>query len=254
LRRTRQRAGCSGDDTAFYFFAGAVPGAKRTCMAATIFYPSYVDLDPFIDVAWLKSLDLYVRERLEKRLARRNHRDLGFCTGPFLLDWQAPTVPGPQMVALSRSELPESYYDLDRAELWRPSEEAGEFSELMAFIDTLPFKARGRMLIIYDPLGRAVPAHRDHDEQGVCHEFIWFRTNLAKPFYMLDPGTGARGDVRSHAAWFDTVNQYHGADATGHLSWSIRVDGIFTDAFRAMIPFPEENRAAAAAIWGSRAG
>jgi hypothetical protein len=33
----------------------------------------------------------------------------------------------------------------------------------MAFIETLPFKARGRMLIIYDQQGRAVTAHRDHD-------------------------------------------------------------------------------------------
>jgi len=222
-------------------------------MAAPTFYPSYVDLDPFIDVARLKSLDLYVRKRLEKRLAGARERDLGFCTGPFLLDRRAPTVPGPQMVSLSSSARPESYYDLDRTELWRPSEEAGEFGELVAFIETLPFKARGRMLIIYDPLGRAVPAHRDHDEQDVCHEFIWFRTNLAKPFYMLDPDTGRRREVRSHAAWFDTVNQYHGAEATGHLSWSIRVDGVFTDAFRGLIPFPDENRSSAPAIWSREA-
>jgi hypothetical protein len=34
--------------------------------------------------------------------------------------------------------------------------------------------------------------------------------------------------VASHAAWFDTVNQFHGADATGELAWSIRVDGVFS--------------------------
>src|SRR3712207_6220248 len=119
------------------------------------------------------------------------------------------------MVYLSRSAREDDYYDLDRTDLWAPSEEAAEFAELMAFIDTLPFKARGRMLIIYDPEGRAVSAQRDHDSGELCHEFIWFRTNLDKPFFMLNPATGERRDVASHAAWFDTVNQYHGADETG---------------------------------------
>jgi hypothetical protein len=119
----------------------------------------------------------------------------------------------------------------------------------MAFIETLPFKARGRMMIIYDSQGRAVSAHRDHDSQELCHEFVWFRTNLDKPFFMLNPETGERRDVLSHAAWFDTVNQYHGADATGSLAWSIRVDGVFANEFRQRIPFPEQNRSAAAALW-----
>ena len=214
-------------------------------------YPSYVDLDPFIDVKRLQSLDSYVRERLERRLVDQRGRDAGFYTGPFLLQQDAPARPGPQMVYLSRSSQPDSYYDLDRTELWSESEDSEEFAALMAFIETLPFQSRGRMLIIYDPLGRAVSAHRDHDVADVCHEFIWFRTNLGKPFYMLDPETGRRRDVRSHAAWFDTVNQYHGAEATGALAWSIRVDGVFTDAFRSLIPFPDINRASAPAVWAS---
>ena len=94
-------------------------------------------------------------------------------------------------------------------------------------------------------------AHKDHDSEDLCHEFIWFRTNLEKPFYMLDPETGERLYVQSHSAWFDTVNQFHGADATGALSFSIRVDGIFSDEFRAQIPFPMRDRAAAPALWAA---
>ena len=218
-------------------------------MNPPVSYPSYVDLDSFIDVSRLQSLDLYVRERLEQRIARE--QDIRFYTGPFVLKQDAPTVPGSQMVCLSRSAHEENYYDLDRTELWAPTEAAGEFAELMAFIETLPFKARGRMLIIYDAEGRAVSAHRDHDSQDLCHEFMWFRTNLAKPFFMLNPGTGERLDVRSHAAWFDTVNQYHGADGTGALAWSIRVDGMFTDEFRAQIPFPDRGRSRAPSLWAA---
>src|SRR5687767_2690766 len=199
-------------------------------------YPSYVDLDPYIDVGRLKSLDRYLRDRLERRKERA--RDLQFYTGPFLLEGQAPDVPGSRMVYLSRSSRPDDYYDLDRPDLWQPSEETAEFSELMDFIATLPFAATGRMLIIYDDSGREVPAHRDHDSEELCHEFIWMRTSFDKPFYMLNPGTGEKLYVSSHSAWFDTVNQYHGADATGGLSFSIRIDGRFTDDFRRRIPFP----------------
>jgi hypothetical protein len=219
-------------------------------MSSTPRYPSYKDLDPFIDVARLRSLDLYLRSRLERRLRRA--RDLQFHTGPFLLDGTASELPGSRMVYLSRSRRGEDYYDLDRTDLWRPSEEAEEFSELMDFIATLPFEATGRMLIFYDDSGRAVSAHRDHDSIELCHEFVWFRTNLDKPFYMLNPGTGERLYVSSHSAWFDTVNQYHGADASGGLSFSIRVDGRFSEEFRRQIPFPNRCRSAAPSLWAGR--
>jgi hypothetical protein len=213
-------------------------------------YPTYIDLDPFIDVQRLNALDNYVRKRLEARLTAEQSapRDLSFYTGPFVLDAEAPTLPGSRMVYLSRSREPDDYYDLDRCEKWSPSSDAAEFAELMDFIATLPFAATGRMLIMYDPSGKPVTAHRDHDSQNLCHEFVWFRTNTEKPFFMLNAESGEKLYVESHSAWFDTVNQYHGADATGKLSWSIRVDGRFTDALRKMIPTEARGHANAAAL------
>jgi hypothetical protein len=225
------------------------------CQATTVTgrpaaYPSYVDLDPLIDVARLRSLDAYVRERLEARVSaeRPTSADLAFYTGPFVMNDDDATLPGSRMVYLSRSNEPDDYYDLDRCEKWQLSEDAYEFSELIEFIATLPFAATGRMLVIYDPFGRAVTPHRDHDSQDLCHEFVWFRTNKQKPFFMLDAETGDKRYVTSHSAWFDTVNQYHGADATGTLSWSIRVDGRFCDALRAVIPASARGRANAPAL------
>lgn len=220
-------------------------------MAEAPRYPSYVDLDPFVDVRRLKALDGYVRERLERRLAA--DRDLAFYTGPFTLDGGGARVPGARMVYLARSAKPEAYYDLDRTGLWRASPDAEEFAELSAFLATLPFEATARIIIIYDESGRAVTAHRDHDDTEVCHEFVWLRTNLEKRFYMLDPATGERAYVAGHAAWFDTVNQYHGADAAAGLTWSIRVDGRFSESFRSRIPEAPSNPASRAALW-ARAG
>ena len=221
-------------------------------MAQAALYPSYVDIDPLIDVEALRGLDGYIRERLESRVAAEAaQRDLSFYTGPFILNADAPKLPGSRMVYLSQSIEADDYYDLDRCEKWRPSDDAADFPLLMRFIASLPFAETGRMLIMYDPHGNAVTAHRDHDSQDLCHEFIWFRTNASKPFFMLNSDSGEKRYVAGHSAWFDTVNQYHGADATGELSWSIRVDGRFTDAFRNRIPAAARHRANAAAMWGN---
>lgn len=218
-------------------------------MTAPATYPCYVDLDPFIDVERLRALDRYVRERLERRL--REAQDLAFYTGPFLLDGRDPHLPGSRLVYLSQSAREQDYYDLDRTDLWHPTKDADVFAALMDFVATLPFEATGRMIIMYDDSGRPVSAHRDHDSPDLCHEFVWFRTNFDKPFYMLNPESGEKLYVRSHAAWFDTVNQFHGADAASGLSFSIRVDGRFSPEFRRLITFPEGNRAAAPAHWAN---
>jgi hypothetical protein len=119
----------------------------------------------------------------------------------------------------------------------------------MEFIGSLPFSSTGRMLIMYDHVPRPVTPHRDHDVVEVCHEFVWFRTNLSKPFYMLDHRTREKLYVSSYSAWFDTVNQFHGSDPFDGLSFSVRVDGHFTPEFRSLIPRPRLNPASAPALW-----
>ena len=199
-------------------------------------YPCYKSFDEFFDVQRLKSLDGYIRERIERRLAARS--DLQFYTGPFLLDASAPDRPGSRMIYLSRSIKPDDYYDLNKTELWEPTEEANEFSELMDFIATLPFAETSRMLIMYDDSGRPVSAHRDHVSCDLCHEFVWFRTHLDKPFYMLNTETGEQQYVDSYSAWFDTVHQCHGHEAREVLAFIIRVDCVFKEKFRKRIPVP----------------
>ena len=212
-----------------------------------ITYPCYKSFDEFIDVKRLASLDGYVTQKIEQRLSRSD--DIEFYTGPYRLIESAPERPGSRMIYLAQSTRPDSYFDLDKPDVWEPTPEADEFAHLMHFIGSLPFSATGRILIMYDDVARAGPAHRDHVETDVCHEFIWFRTNLRKPFYMLNHETNEKRYVTSYSAWFDTVNQFHGTDACEGISFSIRVDGIFTDEFRKRIPVPETNAASAPALW-----
>jgi hypothetical protein len=220
-----------------------------TPVYSRIAYPSYKSFDEFIDVERLRSLDGYLTQKIKRRLQLQE--DLKFYTGPYKLNGESPHRPGSRMIYLAFSELPDSYFDLDKTELWHPTIHANEFSLLMDFIRTLPFQSTGRMMIMYDNVERRVPAHRDHIETELCHEFLWFRTNLKKPLFMLNQKTGEKKYVETYSAWFDSVNQYHGSDGYNGLSFSIRVDGKFTDEFRAKIPKPEFNLASTPSYWAS---
>ena len=224
--------------------------SERVGLDARIIYPNYKSFDEFIDVESLRSLDGCITRLIREHI--RAEKDTYFLN-LHRLDDTMPYQPGVREIWLSHTSAgtPYNYLDLDKTELWELTEAAEEFSELMNFIRTLPFKATGRMLIIYDDSGKAVPPHRDHLETDICHEFIWFRTNLKKPFYMLNHETGEKKYVESYSAWFDAVNQFHGSDSIDGLSFSIRVDGVFSDELRARIPKPATNPASTPAFWAS---
>lgn len=231
--------------------AGAVASGGAT-PESRITYPCYKSFDEFIDVEKLKSLDGYISERIKQHIQAQ--KDIPFYTGPFRLKDAGPDLPGSRMIYLAQSKEPDNYFDLDKTELWQRTPEASEFHWLMEFIADLPFKATGRMLIMYDDVARPVTPHRDHTDTDTCHEFIWFRTNMNKPFYMFNHETNEKKYIESYSAWFDTVNQFHGTDAGEGLAFSIRVDGIFTDEFRKRIPTPAPNPASTPALWASLAG
>ncbi len=217
-----------------------------------IVLPCYKSFDNLIDVERLKSLDTYLMDRIEAHY--KSQRDELFHTGVLTITSNSPKQPGSKIIYLSKSIKPYVYMDLDKPELWQPTPESREFPLLMDFIATLPFKATARMMIMYDEGGKEVTAHRDHVSEGVCHEFIWFRPNMNKPFYMLNQKTHEKKYVEAYSAWFDSVNQFHGADAHSGLSVSIRVDGIFTDEFRKQIPVPPYNAASTPALWACLSG
>ena len=222
---------------------------KQAVVDSGITYPCYKSFDEFIDVKRLSSLDLYITEKINSHIKTQRE---DYFLNLYRLSAETPYQPGVREIWLSRTkaDLPPDYLDLvDKTEAWELTENAVEFDELLDFIETLPFATRGRMLIIYDDAGKIVPAHRDHLDAEICNEFIWFRTNFRKPLYMLNPQTNEKKYVASYSAWFDTVNQYHGSDAAEGLSFSIRVDGKFTDEFRARIPQPEINPASTPAFW-----
>ena len=216
-------------------------------------YPSFKSFDGLIDLHHLRSLDSYLTQRIRQYISE-NSGD--YFVNQHTLETDALYKPGVREVWLTRTApgTPYRYLDIDKTELWHETPAAKDFTLLMNFIKTLPFKSTGRILLIYDDQGNSVPAHRDHESPGICHDFIWFRTNLKKPFYLLDQQTGERRYVEGYTAWFDTVNQYHGSDPAEGLTFSFRVDGHFTDEFKRQIPYDKITPAATPAIWAQRSG
>ncbi len=213
-----------------------------------ITYPSYKSFDEIIDLAHLLSLDKELTSLIERHAAKP---PADYFLNEHRLDAEAPHQPGAREIWLTRTKpgTRYNYLDLNKPGLWTKTKEAEEFSSVFQFIETLPFQALGRVLIIYDDSGIELPAHRDHLEPSLCHNFIWFRTNQRKRFYMYNQLTQEKLYVESYSAWFDTVNQFHGSDAPTGLTFSIRVDGIFDEEFRKQIPFCRGNPAATPALW-----
>jgi hypothetical protein len=229
----------------------SVQAVRQAAVHPSIQYPSYKSFDEFIDVKRLRSLDAFLTEKIRSRI--KTQQDSLFLNY-YRLDTQTPYEPGVREIWLTKTkpDILYNYFDLDKPELWHSTPDAEEFAPLVDFIRTLPFQATGRILIIYDDAGKAVPAHCDHTDTDICHEFLWMRTNFNKPFYILNHKTGEKCYVESHSAWFDSVNQFHGSDAVEGLSFSISVDGIFTDDFRQMIPQPPFNPASTPAFWSAQ--
>lgn len=214
-------------------------------------YPSYRSFDEFIDIEQLRSLDSYITRKIRRHI--HDGTASTFFVNQHVLDATAPYRPGVREIWLKRTlpGTPYDYLDIDRTELWQVTPDATDFTLLMDFIETLPFESTGRILLIYDDSGNSVPAHRDHEQTNLCHDFVWFRTNRRKPFYVLNQHTGERLFIEGYSAWFDTVNQYHGSDAADGLNFSIRVDGHFTNAFKDRIPYGGDNAAATPALWAA---
>lgn len=92
----------------------------------TATYPSYKNLDRFLIVERLRSLDDYICSRLQRR--PKAAKDFAFYTGPFLLDGRDSHLPGSRLVSLTQSSGNQSYYELNDTRLWQSSAEAEEFS------------------------------------------------------------------------------------------------------------------------------
>lgn len=110
------------------------------------------------------------------------------------------------------------------------------FPTLMQFIATLPFAEIGRVLIFLTDHDLVTPLHQDDSETPHKNEFLWFRSNLHKRFFVYE--NQQKHHIDSHSAFFNE-HHWHGTDPLPQMCFSIRVDGVFTEQFRAQLGLTE---------------
>ncbi len=124
------------------------------------------------------------------------------------------------------------------------TKDSEQFPELVTWINNLVttnvFKSLGRIIIFKAEHDCQMFMHRDlilPEETGYFdhkHEFIHLRANLDKPFYMWDPDTNIVHTVNSRATFFNDQD-WHSGGKSNKQTYSIRIDGEFTDTFRELI-------------------
>jgi len=135
--------------------------------------------------------------------------------------------------------VPYSNTEVHKHELYRETENFKLFPSIKRFLEVNNiFISYGRVIFFIQDHLLSIPSHRD---SGVFEtnlslqppEFIWLSLCKKKQLYILD-AQGIKHYVKSNAAWFNS-GDVHGADPTSTMTWSLRIDGIFTEQWKTLL-------------------
>jgi len=109
------------------------------------------------------------------------------------------------------------------------------FPGLKTWLDSLigtVFEQYGRILFFIHDHDCSLLLHRD-GMKSMPHrsEFLWINPMGLKKFYVYDEDTETRHDVHAKAAFFNDLDM-HGGDVNSQMTWTLRIDGVFTQQFR----------------------
>ena len=96
------------------------------------------------------------------------------------------------------------------------------------------FSDYGRVTLFINYQGVSGPMHRDYPDarQSDLDEFVLINFSPdRKKFYLVDNDTNERIYSSGYCSWFNTTNN-HGSDPVKQACYSLRVDGLFSDAFK----------------------
>jgi hypothetical protein len=100
------------------------------------------------------------------------------------------------------------------------------------------FENIGRVIFFHCEADGIPFEHRDLDARNGIdvvkphrNEFIHIRPNTKKAFYLWDPETKDKTYLNTRAAWWNDTD-WHGGERIMEQSYSLRIDGKFTEEFR----------------------
>ena len=132
----------------------------------------------------------------------------------------------------------------DRTAARKLTEEAEYFPNVFKWVEQLQgtlFEHIGRVIFFHCEADGIPFEHRDLDaKNGIDivkphrNEFIHIRPNTKKAMYLWDPEKKNKVYLNTRAAWWNDVD-WHGGERIMEQSYSLRIDGKFTEAFRAKL-------------------
>lgn len=127
------------------------------------------------------------------------------------------------------------YLDKANDQLYTWNDNVKYFPKLKEWLDRLVgtvFTHFGRTLFFIHEHDCVLLTHRDGTKwRPHKTEFIWFNPTGKKSFFVYDEDKKERHYVDTRAAFFNDLDM-HGGDSTPNMTWSLRIDGVFTDEFR----------------------
>ena len=92
------------------------------------------------------------------------------------------------------------------------------------------FSEYGRIVVFVNEPGSITIPHRDYPEGFIQQdEFIWLAIDGRKKFWMMSDN-GTKYPINTRAAFFSSAD-LHGSDSNIYPSYSIRIDGVFSQEF-----------------------
>jgi len=93
------------------------------------------------------------------------------------------------------------------------------------------FSQFGRVIVFTNEPGVNTPTHYDYkNDVSSKDEFIWINLDNRKKFFVYDTETKIKHYLAGQIGTFNN-HDYHGAEPSEFATWSLRVDGIFSNSF-----------------------
>jgi hypothetical protein len=112
------------------------------------------------------------------------------------------------------------------------------FPNLKLWLDNLlgpVFEQYGRILFFIHEHDCKLLLHRDgYRYTPHQNEFLWLNPMEIKKFYVYDEKSQTKKYVNSPAAFFNDLDM-HGGESADSMTWSLRIDGIFSNDFKELL-------------------
>ncbi len=211
-------------------------GIARSNVQAGIYGPGLRDIDDRKSFVTLNGeYRLNKQEDLPKLLSlSRNQRSLFFKLYEGL--YNASTTVYLRDIK-DKSDIPniKDYFDKDSSKKTDWTSDIVNFPNLKKWIEKLPFEEIGRVLFFIHEHDCELLVHRDGTNYKPHNtEFLWINPCMIKKFYVWNEETDERHYVDTPVAFFNPLD-FHGGDPVNRMTWSLRVDGKFTQKFKETI-------------------